>query len=113
MGGEEWKFGLCQCFSNFGICIMATIPFLDLFVLGDMVVEAETCDSCFGAALGMFVPFYGAYLVLTATEKVRQKHNIDGSCFGDFMKYVLCGPLYLTQVRAQQVRGMGEDIERQ
>merc|ERR1712077_20035 len=107
--GEEWKFGMCDCFSNFGICIMILLPIADLIVIGEMVHESGQCDSCAMAALSMFIPFFGMYKLLSAIEAVREKHGIEGSCCNDFMKVMFCGPLYLTQVRAQQTRAMGEE----
>merc|ERR1712020_129021 len=103
---------MCDCFANFGICIMILLPIADLVVLGNMIFDAGQCESCFCAAVSLFVPILGLYKVLKSIEVVREKHNIQGDCCSDFMKLIFCGPLFLTQVRAQQERGMGEDIER-
>ncbi|PAA63770.1 hypothetical protein BOX15_Mlig033858g2 [Macrostomum lignano] len=96
---SQYRHGLCGCFDDCGICIVAY--FLPCYTHGK-TAEAVG-DSCVLCAIGyLFVaPCVGAVI----RGKVRDKQGIAGGFVGDFFTY-LCCPLCALVQDAQEVKDM-------
>ena len=96
----EFQHGLFGCFDNLGLCIIT--HFVPCYTFGK---NAEAVgDSCCMCGLALFVPIVNLVARMSVRGKIREAHNIDGSCMGDLLKIVCCPFCALTQ-EAQEVQG--------
>ena len=54
-------------------------------------------ESCFMYALSQFVPLLNIYCRTTVRGRIRDKYQIDGSCFNDLLCSWCCAPCSLAQ----------------
>jgi len=98
----EFQHSLFGCFDNVGLCIITY--FVPCYTFGK---NAEAVgDSCCLCGLMFFIPIVNIVSLMSVRGKVREAHNIDGSCLGDVCSILFCTLCSLVQ-EAQEVQGPG------
>ena len=101
---SDWQHGLCSCFDNIGICVIAYL--VPCYTFGK---NAEAVgDSCCLCGVAFFVPFLNICAALSLRGKLREQKGIDGSCLGDFFTILFC-PLCAMVQEAQESQGIGSN----
>ena len=95
---HEWAHGLCGCFDNMGICLMA---FIAPCVSFGQTAETLGKSCCIYGWL-FAVPFLNCLLEVQQRLEIRNIRDIPGSFLGDLLLVSLCTPCTLAQ-EAQEV----------
>eukprot|EP00116_Pleurobrachia_bachei_P017660 sb/3477922/ len=91
----EWAHGLTGCFDDCGTCVITLIA--PCVTYGRNGEASGVFESCFWAGIR------GA---------IREKHGIEGGCFGDFMTIICCGLCALVQENQQGKVSPGGEMPR-
>ncbi|XP_041356981.1 protein PLANT CADMIUM RESISTANCE 2-like [Gigantopelta aegis] len=99
---SDWQHGICGCFDNLGICIIAYV--VPCYTAGK---NAEAVgNSCCLCGLAFFIPIVNICAAVSTRGKLREQKGIDGSCLSDFLTILFC-PLCAMVQEAQETQGMG------
>merc|ERR1712087_731277 len=86
-GQGQWKYGLGDCFSNFGLCIVATwLPCITYGQVQDKIGSGDFCGQVtVHVCLANFFPCGLCCILSSQRMRVRQQHGIpEGSgCASD------------------------------
>mmetsp|Transcript_6022 Transcript_6022/g.3413 ORF Transcript_6022/g.3413 Transcript_6022/m.3413 type:complete len:98 (+) Transcript_6022:24-317(+) len=90
-----WHESLCGCMNSFPECFCSILcPPCTFGYLGYKIREKyESDDGNMGCFLGCCCPWCGPTINRTA---LRDHFGLDGSCCGDCLLHLLCGPCSLT-----------------
>eukprot|EP00744_Colponema_vietnamica_P020822 GILI01029631.1.p2 GENE.GILI01029631.1~~GILI01029631.1.p2 ORF type:complete len:121 (+),score=24.42 GILI01029631.1:32-364(+) len=96
---EAWKFGLCDCFSDFGLCIKTACCPICQLAQGMAAAESKACGP------GELIPACCCYICcsMQARGKVRIKYNIQGSTLTDCLLTLCCNLCSSVQVYRELV----------
>ncbi|CAG9335647.1 unnamed protein product [Blepharisma stoltei] len=92
----RWEQPLCGCFSDVSSCmIVCLICPGGSCIYQALTVSKATGDSCYHAfCCSVLACCIGAAI---NRKKVRDRYLIDGSCVGDCITHLFCGPLAVCQ----------------
>lgn len=93
----EWTHGLCGCFDNLSVCIVAY--FCPCVTFGQ-TREKLAGKGCVLYALLYLIPFVDCFLEAQQRQEIRRQRGIDGGCCGDLL-LICCCPL-CTLVQEEQ-----------
>ncbi|RIB27193.1 PLAC8 family-domain-containing protein [Gigaspora rosea] len=95
---RQWKYGLCDCFSDCGLCLVTW--FVPCVTYGQTKAKLNNDDSCFSNGFLYCCSMYlGANWILGGMTRgdIRARNNIEGSCFGDYCTHCCCPLCALVQ----------------
>eukprot|EP00116_Pleurobrachia_bachei_P017849 sb/3478111/ len=91
----EWAHGLTGCFDDCGTCVITLIA--PCVTYGRNGEASGVFESCFWAGVCFYVPLVNLICWIKIRGAIREKHGIEGGCFGDFMTIICCGLCALVQ----------------
>ena len=108
----EWQHGLCGCFDNCAICVVA--HFVPCYQFGK---NAEAVgEDCFKCGCAYLIPIANVIFSAQIRGKIREQKAIDGTFTNDLLM-VCCCPLCALVQEAQEVQGdmviMGQAMARE
>ncbi|KAK2183920.1 hypothetical protein NP493_292g03031 [Ridgeia piscesae] len=101
---DDWSRGLCACFSNCGLCVMAYLCPCVLFgrIARHAWLGDDCCFCCCCSSLWL-CGCVGQYAHARTHGRIRDTYRLKGSPVGDCLLAVFCGQCLLIQ-EAQEIR---------
>ncbi|WAQ98678.1 PCR3-like protein [Mya arenaria] len=91
---SEWAHGLCSCFDDLGVCIIA---YLAPCVLFGQSAEKMGEGRCVVCGLVYFIPILNLIEAVIVRGKIREQSGIDGTTCHDCLTIAFCPLCALVQ----------------
>lgn len=108
---NDWNHGLCDCFSNFSVCLLAT--FIPCIPISQNAEQSNTCGFLPTCVATCFLPCVSLWIMTKTRENVRSMYGIEGSFCNDLLTTCFCNCCSVIQIKNQlNANDMGQSMER-